>query len=114
MMAFIFWTRVTKDNMTEMTIAFLSMILFLTFGFLRLYNYFQFEKTKNLTDKEDFVNFFDSLSFERLIQHVVTPFPILQRQTNDQERKIKRRINISTVLVWVFFGLMIFFFPNLN
>lgn len=114
MMAFIFWTRTTEDNVLEMTTAFLSMILFLTFGFLRLYDYFRLEKARKMTDKKDFVNFFDNLTFERLIPHVVTPFPVFQQTTTIQERKIKRRINVSTVLVWIFLGLMLFFFPTMS
>ena len=114
MLAFIFWTQISEDNALEMIMAFLSIILFLTFGFTRLYQYFRLEKARKRTDEKDFVNFLDGLTFLRLMPHVVIPYPVGQQAVTIQERKIKKRINVLTVLVWVFFGLTLFILSKVN
>jgi len=114
MMIFIFWTQATEENVLEVSTALLSIILFLTFGFLRLYNYFRLEKIRKLTDKKDFVDYFDSLTFVKLLPHVVIPFPVLQPANTNQERKIIRGLNVSTGLLWIFFVIGMFFFPSMN
>jgi hypothetical protein len=113
-MAFILWSRTTKENIAETIMAFLSLALFPTFAYLRLYFYYRLQKTRKRTDQKDFVGFFDNMSIEKLLPHMVLPLPLIQKMQSNQEGKLKLLLNISTLLSWVFFVLMLWFFPNVK
>ncbi len=114
MMAYVFWTQSTADNRLEIMMLFAVMVLFVFFGYWRLYQFYILEKLWNYHNRKDFVDYFDNMDFITGCRHFVFPLPILKKFSTNQENRIRDTINISTVMVYILFVLFIYLSPALK
>lgn len=114
MLCYIFIGKAIVEDKPQIIAILLLILLFVFSGYWRLYQYYKLGKLKKEHAKKDFVEYFDSLTFIRLLPHCVTPFPILRKPSNDLENKIRIQINIWTGIVWLTYGLLLYFWADFS
>lgn len=89
-----------KTERIETAILFLIMSLFVFAGYWRLYQYYKIEKLWQQHNRIDFVDYVDNMPIYQFIK-LILPFPMLKRLENKKENKIKRAINLSTLMYYL-------------
>ena len=107
LMAYAFWTNDIDNSLLYMISIFSIIVLFAFFGYWRLYRFYRLEKIQKLHTQNDFVNYFENMDYDMSIKHFVCPMPISNKLATDQENKIRTTINISTVMVYLLFVLLL-------
>jgi hypothetical protein len=103
-----------SDN-TPPTIVILLIMIFYVFSlFWRLYQYHKLENLRNEQEQRSFVNYFDSVSWFRLLSQVLMPFPLIRKSNNGSENKIRTKIIISIIMSWGLFGLLLYLYPEMR
>jgi len=90
-----------KAESFEPIIFFFITILFVFFGYWRLYQFYKLEKLWNDHNRKDFNDYFDNMTRYQAAKHFVTPFPILKRLETKKENKIRNLINMSTIMIYL-------------
>jgi hypothetical protein len=90
-------------------IEFLILVMTFVFSFYwRLYLYYKLTKFRNEHNENDFIEYFDNLSFIRLTLLTVVPFPITKKLSEKIENNIRIQFNIWTGIYWLIFILLFF------
>lgn len=88
-------------------ILFFIMTLFVFIGYWRMYQYYKIEKLLRKHNRIDFVDYFNHLQFYQYFKHVF-PLPIIRGfDKNENQIRIRKRINLLTLLYYLT-GLLLF------
>jgi hypothetical protein len=106
MLGFIIIAKAISEKNLLYLLEFILIILFAFSGYWRLYQFYNLEKLLGRHTRKDFIDYFNNLSFVRLLFHSVIPIPLFKKFLNQTEEKIRVQINIWTAILWVSYGFM--------
>jgi amino acid permease len=106
--AYVFWRHSSNNSRVHMMSMFVIMVSLVFFCYWRLYHFYRLEKIRTLHNRKDILDYFNNTDFISMgLKHVIVPLPILKKLKTAKENEMRRRINISTIMIYLLVGLYI-------